>query len=43
MWDPFGPLHQSEELLVCGLADIGDRVIGLERRMEEECKNKIIY
>lgn len=40
MRDPFGPLHQGEELLVCCLADIGDRVVGLERKKEDECKNK---
>lgn len=27
--DPLGPLHQGEELLVRGLADVGHRVIGL--------------
>lgn len=31
MGDPLGPLHQCEELLVCRLADVGDRVIGLPR------------
>lgn len=27
--DPLGPLHQGEELLVCCLTDVGDRVVGL--------------
>lgn len=31
MGDPLGPLHQCEELLVCRLADVGNRVIGLPR------------
>lgn len=31
MGDPLGPLHQCEQLLVCCLADVGDRVIGLPR------------
>lgn len=30
VWDPLGPLHQGEELLVCCLADVGDRVVGLQ-------------
>ena len=29
--DPLGPLHQREELLVSGLADVGDGVVGLGR------------
>lgn len=37
MRDPFGPLHQGEELLVGCLADIGDGVVGLG-----ECKNKTV-
>lgn len=40
MRNPFGPLHQGEELLVCCLADIGDRVVGLERKKVEYIKNK---
>lgn len=35
MRDPFGPLNQGEELLVCCLADIGDWVVGLERNKKE--------
>lgn len=42
MWDSFGPLHQGEELLVCCLADIGDRVIGLERNKKQECQNNTV-
>ena len=38
MWDPFGPLHQGEELLVCCLADISDRVVGLERNKDTKHK-----
>lgn len=34
VWDPFGPLHQSEELLVCCLTDVGNRVIWLEWRKD---------
>lgn len=31
MRDPFGPLHQGEELFVCCLADIGYGVVGLQK------------
>lgn len=31
MWDPLGPFHQGEELLVCRLADISDWIVGLWR------------
>lgn len=40
MRDPFGPLHQGEELLVCCLADISDRVVGLE--WNKDTKHKLI-
>lgn len=30
VWDPLGPFHKGEELLVCCLTDVGDGVIGLE-------------
>lgn len=30
--DSLGPLHQSEELFVCSLADVSDWIIGLENR-----------
>lgn len=42
MGDPFGPLHQGEELLVCCLADVGDWVIGLEMNEVEGRQNKAV-
>lgn len=30
--DSLGPLHQSEQLFVCSLADVSDWIIGLENR-----------
>ena len=36
MRDPLGPLYQGEELLVCCLADVGDRVVCLETHEREQ-------
>lgn len=31
--DSLGPFHQGEELLVCGVADVGHRVMGLKHKL----------
>lgn len=36
MWDTFGPFHQSEELLICGLTDVCDGVVGLVKETRTE-------
>lgn len=38
--DPLGPFHQGEELLVCCLAYVRHRVIGLPRKGDQKAQRR---